>query len=116
VEGSSLFIRAQIQPRNNKNRDQLEVRIISIVLLTEVIEKFATEMQLQIPLSLISPNFVREIADMIKRNAGNCRLKFEINDEESNTSIGMPAPKHQVSASVFAKELAKYPELRFKFS
>ncbi len=79
VEGSSLFIRAQIQPRNNKNRDQLEVRIISIVLLTEVIEKFATEMRLQIPLSLISSNFVNEIADMIKRNAGNCRLKFEIN-------------------------------------
>jgi len=116
VEGSSLFIRAQIQPRNNKNRDQLEVRIISIVLLTEVIEKFTTEMRLQIPLSLISPNLVKEIADMIKRNAGNCRLKFEINDEESNTSVGMPAPKHQVSASVFAKELAKYPELRFKFS
>ena len=28
VEGSSLFIRAQVQPRNNKNRDQFEVRIL----------------------------------------------------------------------------------------
>jgi DNA polymerase-3 subunit alpha len=116
LEGSSLFVRAQIQPRNNKNRDQLEVRISSIVLLSEVIEKFANEIRLQIPLSFISSEFVRELSDLVKRNAGNCRLKFEIVDEENNTSIGMPVPKHTVSGSAFAKEIGRYPELKFKFS
>jgi DNA polymerase-3 subunit alpha len=116
VEGSSLFVRAQVQPRNNKNRDQLEVRITNIVLLSEVLEKFATDIRIQIPLSLISAQFTKEMTEIMKRNSGNCRLKFEIIDEDNNTSIGMPAPKHTIAASGFAKEISKYPELKIRFS
>jgi DNA polymerase-3 subunit alpha len=116
VEGSSLFVKAQVQPRNSKNRDQLEVRISSITLLTEVLEKFAAEMRVQIPLSFISAQFITELTEMIRKNSGKCRLKLEILDEENNNSIWMPAPKHQVSASDFAKRLEQYPELKFKFS
>jgi DNA polymerase-3 subunit alpha len=116
LEGSSLFIKAQIQSRNNKNRDQLEVRITSIILLSEVIEKFVGEIRIQIPLKSITNNFTKSVNDSIKKNPGNCKLRFEIFDDENNSSIAMPAPKHQVAAAAFAKDLEKYPELKIKFA
>lgn len=116
LEGSSLFIKAQIQSRNNKNRDQLDVRITSIVLLSEVIEKFVGEIRIQIPLKSITKNFTKNLNDSIKKNPGNCKLRFEILDDETNSSIAMPAPKHSIAASAFAKDLEKYPELKIKFA
>ncbi len=116
LEGSSLFIKAQIQSRNNKNRDQLEVRITSIILLSEVIEKFVGEIRIQVPIKSITKNFTKSLNDSIKKNPGNCKLRFEILDEESNSSIAMPAPKHNVAASSLAKDLEKYPDLKIKFA
>jgi DNA polymerase-3 subunit alpha len=116
VEGSSLFIRAQMLPRNNKNRDQLEVRINSITLLSDVMEKFVNEITLQIPLSLINEQFVNEFTQLIKKNDGKCRLKLQVTDEENNTSIEMPSPKHQVSVGGLTNALSKYPEVKCRFA
>ncbi|MBM3435035.1 MAG: DNA polymerase III subunit alpha, partial [Bacteroidetes bacterium] len=59
VEGSSLLVKANIQPRNSKNRDQLEVRINSLTLISDAIDKFAREVLVQVPLSKITEEFVK---------------------------------------------------------
>ncbi len=116
VEGSSLYIKALVQTRNNKNRDQLEVRILSMTLLSEVLEKFTSLLTLHLPLSIISKTFIKQMEHSIKRNPGNSKLLFEIADDESNTSVTLPAPRQNVSPSGFSKELMNFEEIKIRFS
>jgi DNA polymerase-3 subunit alpha len=114
LEGSSLLIKARIVPRNNKNRDQLDVRISSMILLSDALEKISKEIKLQIPLNFITDSFVKEISEIAKNNKGSCNLKFVVTDEETHTSIEMPAAKNQIAASSFLKEISGYREITYK--
>lgn len=114
VEGSSLLVKATVQPRNSKNRDQLEVRINGIVLLSEAIDKMTRGIIVQVPLVFITESFVKEISEFVKKNEGKCNLRFQVMDEENNVSVELPSPKHQVNASEFSKFLQKFPEVKFR--
>jgi DNA polymerase-3 subunit alpha len=112
VEGSSVLVRATVQPRNSKSRDMLEVRINGIMLLTEAVDKLAKEIMIQVSLSQITPGFIKELADFIKKNKGNCSLRFQVIDEDNKDMVDMFASKN-VAASELTLFLKQHPEVKF---
>lgn len=104
LEGASLMVKAGISERNFKN-GQLDIRINSIMLLSEALERNTSEIMLKLPLTTVSENFINEVELLVKQNPGPCKLKFMVSDPEDGSDVSMPAPKLKVNVSEFLKKV-----------
>ena len=84
--GLSIYIQARVQPKRYR-QEELEVKITSINLLSEVKDKLVSKITLQIPISEINDTTVAELSALAKNNSGNALLYFNIIDEESRRSL-----------------------------
>ncbi|WP_129594660.1 DNA polymerase III subunit alpha [Seramator thermalis] len=84
--GLSVYATAKVQPRRFKP-EQLELKINSMNLLSEVKDKLVSKITLQLPLKEIDEVTITELSSLVKNNSGDSLLYFEIIKEETNTSI-----------------------------
>ena len=84
--GLSVYITARVQAKRYRE-DELEVKIVSINLLSEIKDKLVTKITLQIPLSELDDTAVAELSALVKNNSGNALLYFQIIGEESHMNI-----------------------------
>jgi DNA polymerase III subunit alpha len=110
-----VFVKAQIAPRFNSS-DQYEVKIKSMMLLTDVIEKMASDLTLEIPLSIIDRPFIDLLRNNISNNSGKCRLKIKLRDEIEKSTVEMLAKKVKVEPIGFLNELLKKADIHFKLN
>lgn len=83
--GLSIYITARVQPK--RYRDELEVKISSISLLSEMKDKLVSKITLQLPLSELNDTTVSELSTLAKNNSGNSLLYFQIIGEEAHMNI-----------------------------
>lgn len=115
VEGSSLLIKAKVTERNYRN-GQLDVRISSIMLLSEALERNTKEILVMMPLHAISEEFVEKLDQLIQSSKGSCRVKFQVSDKEEKTDITLPAASLSVNTSSFIKGITDWKEVEYKLS
>ena len=115
VEGSSLLVKAQITERKFKN-GQLDIRISSIMLLSEALERNTKEILLKMPLTFVNEEFVNTLDQVVKKATGNCKLKFQVTDPETKTDVTLPAAKLTVSPAVFLKGIEGLKGVEYKLS
>ncbi|MCE5205018.1 MAG: DNA polymerase III subunit alpha [Porphyromonadaceae bacterium] len=84
--GLSVYIQAKVQPKRFR-QEELEVKISSIGLLSEMREKLVSKITLQIPLTELNDTTVTELSALVKNNSGNSLLYFQIIGEESHMHI-----------------------------
>ena len=96
--GLSIYIEAKVQPKRYR-QDELEVKISTINLLSEVKEKLVSKITLQIPLSELSDNTVSELSALVKNNSGNSLLYFHVIDEEVGTSVRLFSRQDRVQVN-----------------
>lgn len=86
--GFSIYIRAQVLPKRFK-KEELEVRVSTINLLSEMKDKLVTKITLRVPISELNDTVVSELSAMIKNNPGDSLLYFKIigDDESSNIEL-----------------------------
>jgi DNA polymerase-3 subunit alpha len=84
--GLSVYIEAKVQPRRYRE-NELEVKINTINLLSEVKEKLVSKITLQIPLSKLNDTTVTELSALMKNNSGNSLLYFQIIGDERHMNI-----------------------------
>jgi DNA polymerase-3 subunit alpha len=84
--GLSVYIEGRVQPKRFR-QDELEVKISSISLLSEVKDKLISKITLQIPLSELDDTTVAELSALVKNNSGNSLLYFQIIGKESHMNI-----------------------------
>ena len=84
--GLSVYITARVQAKRYR-QDELEVKILSISLLSEMKDKLVSKITLQIPLSELNDTTVAELSALVKNNSGNALLYFQIIGEESHMNI-----------------------------
>ncbi len=84
--GFSVYIEAKIQPKRYRE-NELEVKITSINLLSEVKDKLVSKLTLRIPLSRLDDTTVTELSALMKNNSGNSLLYFQIIGEERHMNI-----------------------------
>jgi len=115
-KGYFLIIKAKVQYRYNTT-DQLEIKIQSINLLADVLEKWASKLTLKLTLSQISDDFVEQISKTIISKKGKCALRFTVYDTLNNISVDMVASKYNVDCSKLLKNLsADFPDVKFKIN
>jgi DNA polymerase-3 subunit alpha len=84
--GLSIYIEGKVQPKRYRE-NELEVKITSISLLSEVKDKLVSKITLQMPLSKLDDTTVAELSALIKNNSGNSLLYFQIIGEERHMNI-----------------------------
>ncbi len=85
--GLFLMIKGQVQPRFNG--DQLEFKIRSIELLSEIRKNNITTVTLQLPLQNVTPDLIQEIETISLKNKGKALLRFNIWDSETKSMVNL---------------------------
>jgi DNA polymerase III subunit alpha len=113
LEGTFVQVRFRVQARF-KSETQLETRVSSMTMLSELIEKQARQIVLFMPLMELTPNLIRHLKDLIAKHPGKCPLQFTINTEEDGLLVNLPSRKQLVNAGELAKELQEMESVRFR--
>jgi DNA polymerase-3 subunit alpha len=85
--GLFLMLKGQVQPRYNG--DQLEFKVRSIELLSEVRKNNIQSVTLQLPLQAVTHELVHEIEAVSLKNKGKALLRFNIWDPETKTMVNL---------------------------
>ena len=116
MEGMFLFMRGKCQPRQWKP-EELEVRINSIELLSEVKDHLIEKLTITVPLSAVDDQMIMEISSIVKDSPGSTELCFCILDEDGQTHLSMSSCAVRLSVQ---KELVDYlkaqPLLQYKIN
>lgn len=116
MEGMFLFMRGKCQPRQWKP-EELEVRINSIELLSEVKDHLIEKLTITVPLSAVDDQMIMEISSIAKASPGSTELCFCILDEDGQMHLSMSSRTVRLSVQ---KELVDYlkaqPLLQYKIN
>jgi len=112
-EGQYVFIKARIEPRFD-NPDQFVVRINSMVLLSEMMEKFARVLVLTINLNILVEDTITQLHQLAKNHKGKCNLRFRIQDESENINIELPSKKYRINAKEMVAALMEFPDIQMR--
>jgi len=102
-ENYFLQIRGTVSERF-RQQDNWEFKITSIQLLSELRDKMAKSISIQVPLHELNNKFVDNLQQIIHKNQQeqeirNCQLKFVLLDYEDKVSLEMPAKGMKVHLS-----------------
>jgi len=92
------------------------VRISSLMLLSEALERNTSEILLTLPLSAITDEFVNRIDELVKKSKGSCRIRFQVNDPEEKTDVTLPAATLCVNATEFIRGIEPFEQVEYKLS
>ena len=101
TDGYYLQIRGRVGERFRKEGDW-EFKITSINLLSELRDKLAKSVTIQVALERIDDDFMTQINAILEDNKAstdqqNCQLLFEIYDREQNVNIKMPSKSVKIN-------------------
>ncbi len=104
IEGSQVLVKARVEKRYN-NEDQLEVRISSMNLLPDVIEKFTKGIVIMVNLVDLDQEKVEQIHQLIKKHSGRCEVNFKIFDAVEKRTLELKPKNNGVNPGEFLREL-----------
>lgn len=84
--GLSIYVTARIQSKRFR-QEELEIKVSSINLLSEVKDKLVTKITLQLPITELDDTLVSELSALMKNNSGHSLLYFNIIGEASNMNV-----------------------------
>ncbi|HKG07307.1 MAG TPA: OB-fold nucleic acid binding domain-containing protein, partial [Pedobacter sp.] len=101
TDGYFLQIRGRVAERFRKEGDW-EFKITSINLLSELRDKLAKCVTIQVPIERINDDFMSQIHAILEDNKANtdqqnCQLLFDIYDREQNVNIKMPSKSVKIN-------------------
>ncbi len=109
-EGLTLLIKGKVQLSFYRD-GEYEFRVKQIFLLSEVRDELVKSVELKIPLSEITPEFIDEL-EKVSTPKGNVLFKFNIFDPLDRVSIDLFSRKKRIQLSdVFLKFVEDKPEL-----
>jgi len=115
VEGTPLLVKARIGPRYD-SETQLEVKIISLTLLAEAVEKYTNQITLMINLEDINEQLIEELHDLVSQYKGKCPLKFLVTDADEALSLEMLSAKLKVNSYEFIRAVSDLPPVNYKLN
>lgn len=93
--GLSIYVKAKVQPHKYKS-GILELKIISIELLSDIANLLIEKITFQMQLESLSLSLVDNLASFISSNQGNCPLNFEIFNGNENLKIDLFSKTHKI--------------------
>ena len=114
-EGAFLMLRARIDSRYN-SPDVLEIKVLSMNLLSETLDKFAREITLILPLNELSEEYIKAMKTVISSCTGKSKLKFQVRYPEENLSVDLPSRRISVNCTDLVHKLNKFSTIEYKFN
>ncbi|TCC95832.1 DNA polymerase III subunit alpha [Pedobacter hiemivivus] len=101
TDGYFLQIRGRVGERFRKEGDW-EFKITSINLLSELRDKLAKSVTIQVPIERVNDDFMSQILAVLENNKAstdqqNCQLLFDIYDREQNVVVKMPSKSFKIN-------------------
>lgn len=96
--GFSLYIKAKVQPKRYRE-EELEIKVSSIALLSDVKDKLVEKITLEIPISELDDTLVSELSALTKNNSGNSLLYFRIIGETANMCVQLFSRPSKIQVS-----------------
>jgi DNA polymerase-3 subunit alpha len=99
VSGLFLYVRGKIAERF-RNSGNFEFKVTSIQLLSELRDKLAKSLTVDVSLKELNEEFMQKFNDIILKNQAmpkNCTLQFKVFDVEENIAVIMPSKKIKVN-------------------
>ncbi|TVR40111.1 MAG: DNA polymerase III subunit alpha [Cryomorphaceae bacterium] len=92
-----VFVRGRVVEKKwSKVPNDLEMKIHSVELLTEVREKMANSITISFQLETLNEKRVNELTDLLKSSKGGCRVKVEVTDLQAKAQITLPSKNTSV--------------------
>ena len=116
-DGLFLLVKGRVQARKY-NQEQIDAKIISISLLSEVLEKHVKNATVKMSLQEINEDVVSELIETINNNKGNLTLRFHIFDNENerlNVKLLSRGARVDITPEL-AKFFDNYPEIVLNLS
>ncbi len=83
-----LMIKGRIQPRPY-NDQELEFKITSIRLLSQVREELVKSLTIKLQLSSLTDGFIQNLTTISENHQGKVQLKFKVFDNDENLAVEM---------------------------
>jgi len=121
TDGYFLRIRGQVGERFRKEGDW-EFKITAIELLSELRDKFAKCITIQIPIQRINDDIIAQIYSIIEDNKANteqqnCKLNFTVYDNEKNISLELPSKSLRINPNNdFLESLTELHVVNYKLN
>ena len=93
--GTFVYLTGRVQPK--KFGDGVEYKISTMDLLTELRDKRAKTLLLEVESSDLTDHIIDQLYDVVSDHSGNCQLKFIVKDHKTNTRVKMPSKSFKVS-------------------
>jgi len=115
MEGSKVLIKAKIEP-NFRNPARLEVRVSSMILLADTMDKFTSKISVQFRLEEINKEFINEISQIVNANKGSCPLYLKVHDGDEKYSVDMRPKKLKVSPKNFVNAMQDFKDIELQIN
>jgi len=114
-EGTYVHIKARVEARYDAP-DQVRVKVTSIALLNEIMEKNAKNLFVTLKLSDVNDELIDKTFNLAKRNKGKCNLRIRIFDQESDLTVDLPSRKFKVNPRELMDQLDDSDEFEVRVS
>ncbi len=111
-EGSKILIKAKVEERYNQ-KDNFEVRISEMYLLSEAMNKLAKSITLRMSADDLDEALVSGLIDMVREHSGVCPIKFHIDDPDDGLPLLMKSSTFKVEPRSFLIETQKLKQLKY---
>ncbi|MCW3071467.1 MAG: polymerase subunit alpha [Bacteroidetes bacterium] len=119
VAGLFLFIRGKVSERF-RGSGNFEFKVSNIQLLSELRDKLARSITIQVPLRSLNDEFISQFNTIITENSKvesrNCVLRFKVVDNEENIAVDLPSKRIKVSPNNEFIDMLKGNGLEFKLN
>lgn len=121
TEGYFLRIRGRVGERFKKEGDW-EFKVTHIDLLSELRDKFAKSITLQLFIEEINEGLMEKIEVMLEENKANseqhhCKLNFEVHDRELNLKLDLPSKSLRINPdNKFMEQLKKLNVVHYRLN
>ena len=109
-EGQYVYVNARVDTRWD-SPDQMRVKVTSMTLLSEVMEKQGKTFTITIMLNELTDDLIKKTFEVAKQNRGKCHLRIKVVDRENNLTIDLPSRKYRVNCRAMMDMLADYEDL-----
>jgi DNA polymerase-3 subunit alpha len=116
VPGSFLFLKGKVVPRKWSNNGELEFKISSMELLTDLREKLTKKVLFELQISDLNDGVLERLESLAskKKNGVTRPMEFRVIDAENKLSIRMPSRSMQIDLSdETIKQLDAMKELKY---
>ncbi|MNY25916.1 DNA polymerase III subunit alpha [compost metagenome] len=101
TDGYFLQIRGRVAERFRKEGDW-EFKITSINLLSELRDKLAKSVTIQVPIERVTDEFMSQVLNILENNKAtteqqNCQLLFDVYDREQNVMVKLPSKSLKIN-------------------